>query len=373
MPARTPGGGTSGDSMRLAATAVLAVAAIFTAVIAGRQLAAMVNPTDPQVELDEIGVGSTDSLRLTEPTTDQATPEVASASVDPDLPKRLLASDYSAVGRWLAANRSSARAPAIQSEIGAYSSALWFGDWQSDNQKQAATAAREAKRENAALVVAIYQKLLHQCEPTLRRKPANQRSVIELSQSVARGLGDAPAVVIWEPISLSFLACVEQKGERRTRLEVMSTAVGRFSKTAPNALIYLNADMGTSVTAEQMAGYLHRAGLRKVRGFALNVPRAALSNRELDDMAKSINQKLRAEYGYSKPYVVDTSRNGVPGADPCGSNARVGSRPAVLGGPQGPEMRLWLKAPGEWDEECSPKQAFVAYEPRRAMSLLGRA
>jgi len=56
-------------------------------------------------------------------------------------------------------------------------------------------------------------------------------------------------------------------------------------------------------------------------------------------------------YGYSKPFVIDTSRNGNGSngqwCNPAGR--RIGT-PSQLGG--GAEMLLWLKTPGESDGNC---------------------
>ena len=73
----------------------------------------------------------------------------------------------------------------------------------------------------------------------------------------------------------------------------------------------------------------------------------------------------------SKPFVVDTSRNG-NGANgewcnPAGR--KIGEAPGA--GSDG-ELRLWLKAPGESDGNCgiAPDAAAGQFSPELAMSLI---
>ncbi|ELP69210.1 endoglucanase 1 family protein, partial [Streptomyces turgidiscabies Car8] len=61
--------------------------------------------------------------------------------------------------------------------------------------------------------------------------------------------------------------------------------------------------------------------------------------------------ELRARYGYTKPFVVDTSRNGNgSNGQWCNPSGRKLGTPTQLGG--GAEMLLWIKVPGESDGNC---------------------
>ncbi|MFD6987171.1 glycoside hydrolase family 6 protein, partial [Streptomyces sp. NPDC059956] len=64
----------------------------------------------------------------------------------------------------------------------------------------------------------------------------------------------------------------------------------------------------------------------------------------------AVNSAL-GSYGYTKPFVVDTSRNGNGSngqwCNPAGR--RIGT-PSQRGG--GAEMLLWIKVPGESDGNC---------------------
>lgn len=58
-----------------------------------------------------------------------------------------------------------------------------------------------------------------------------------------------------------------------------------------------------------------RSGLRQAHGFSLNVSNY-LTTAENTAYGAAVNSDLGARYGYTKPFVVDTSRNG------NGSNGR---------------------------------------------------
>lgn len=60
---------------------------------------------------------------------------------------------------------------------------------------------------------------------------------------------------------------------------------------------------------------------------------------------------MRTRYGYTKPFVVDTSRNGNgSNSQWCNPSGRRIGTPTQQGG--GAEMLLWIKTPGESDGNC---------------------
>ncbi|CAM5720854.1 glucanase [Streptomyces canarius] len=99
-----------------------------------------------------------------------------------------------------------------------------------------------------------------------------------------------------------------------------------------------------------MAQRLHEAGLRQAHGFSLNVSNY-FTTAENTAFGNAVNSELSARYGYTKPFVVDTSRNGNGSngqwCNPAGR--RIGT-PTRTGG--GAEMLLWIKTPGESDGNC---------------------
>jgi len=99
-----------------------------------------------------------------------------------------------------------------------------------------------------------------------------------------------------------------------------------------------------------MAQRLNMAGVANARGFALNVSNYFPTG-DNTNYGNRVSDALRSSFGYTKPFVIDTSRNGNGGngqwCNPAGR--RIGT-PTQLGG--GAEMLLWLKTPGESDGNC---------------------
>ncbi|CAM5418172.1 Glucanase OS=Streptomyces glaucescens OX=1907 GN=SGLAU_12910 PE=3 SV=1 [Streptomyces glaucescens] len=132
---------------------------------------------------------------------------------------------------------------------------------------------------------------------------------------------------------------------------MLSGALAQFNRQAPNTWVYLDAGNPRWADAATMAQRLHEAGLRQAHGFSLNVSNY-FTTAENTAYGNAVNSQLGARYGYTKPFVVDTSRNGngsdwAAGATP---RAAASARPPGQGG--GAEMLLWIKTPGESDGNC---------------------
>lgn len=173
-----------------------------------------------------------------------------------------------------------------------------------------------------------------------------------------------PVAVIVEP---DALAMSTQCPALASRLPLLAAAVTGFA--AIDAAVYIDAGHSGWVPAEEMAELLEQVGVRKVRGFALNV-----SNYNTDVDERAYGQRLAELTGGR--YVVDTSRNGNGhGDEGSGSwcnvtGARVGRRPqAEDRGAQ--DASLWIKTPGESDGTCNGGPAAGVWWPQQARSLLG--
>lgn len=93
-----------------------------------------------------------------------------------------------------------------------------------------------------------------------------------------------------------------------------------------------------------------RSRLRQAHGFSLNVSNY-LTTAENTAYGNTVNSELNARYGYTKPFVVDTSRNGNgSNGQWCNPSGRRIGTPTRLG--EGAEMLLWIKVPGESDGNC---------------------
>jgi endoglucanase len=131
---------------------------------------------------------------------------------------------------------------------------------------------------------------------------------------------------------------------------MLTGALTEFSRQAPNTWVYLDAGNPGWANAATMARRLHEAGLRQAHGFSLNVSNY-FSTAENTAYGNAVNRELGARYGYTKPFVVDSSRNGNgSNGQWCNPSGRRIGTPTQLGG--GAEMLLWIKVPGESDGNC---------------------
>lgn len=165
----------------------------------------------------------------------------------------------------------------------------------------------------------------------------------------AGGIAGRPAVVVLEPDSLGDYGCMTQ-AQIDEREGMLTGALAEFNRQAPNTWVYLDAGNPAWVSAATMARRLHEAGLGQAHGFSLNVSNY-LTTAENTAYGNAVNSELAARYGYTKPFVVDTSRNGNgSNGQWCNPSGRRIGTPTRLGG--GAEMLLWIKVPGESDGNC---------------------
>jgi endoglucanase len=119
-----------------------------------------------------------------------------------------------------------------------------------------------------------------------------------------------------------------------------------------------------------MASYLNSAGLSRAHGFSLNVSNFYTTQQNVD-YGNAVNAALQADYGYTRPFVIDTSRNGNgSNGDWCNPAGRKLGATDQQGG--GAEMLLWIKDPGESDGNCGTGGGTVAgqFNPQLAYNLV---
>lgn len=135
------------------------------------------------------------------------------------------------------------------------------------------------------------------------------------------------------------------------RQNMLSGAVSQFARQAPNTWVYMDSrqprldgrgDHGPAPST--------RPAVRQAHGFSLNVSNY-LTTAENTAYGNAVNSQLSARYGYTKPFVVDTSRNGNgSNGQWCNPSGRRIGPATQMGG--GAEMLLWIKVPGESDGNC---------------------
>ncbi|MFJ5708123.1 glycoside hydrolase family 6 protein [Streptomyces sp. NPDC093105] len=260
--------------------------------------------------------------------------------VDPD----------SSAKKWAAANPGDGRAPAINTSLANTPMARWFGSWSGTiGTATGAYVGAADSRDKLPILVAYNIYLRDSCGGHSGGGASSASAYATWIAQFAGGIANRPAVVLLEPDSLADYGCLNQT-QIRERQGMISGAVAEFNRQAPNTWVYLDAGNPGWISAAAMAQRLHEAGLRQAHGFSLNISNY-YTTAQNTAYGNAVNGELAARYGYTKPFVVDTSRNGNgSNGEWCNAAGRRIGTPTRLGG--GAEMLLWIKAPGESDGNC---------------------
>jgi endoglucanase len=199
-----------------------------------------------------------------------------------------------------------------------------------------------------------------------QKTPAEYKKWIS---AFAAAIGDRPAVVIIEPDALGDFECMSA-AQIAERNELLKFATGEVRAKAPNTWAYLDAGNPGWGEPAVMAARLHDAGVRNVRGFALNVSNFHPTATTVEH-AKKINAKLTSN-GPAAGFVIDTSRNGNGHAGSWCNPPQRKLGPAPQAGVTGEDYRLWVKTPGISDGPCgtAPGVAAGTYSPELAVRLI---
>lgn len=165
-----------------------------------------------------------------------------------------------------------------------------------------------------------------------------------------KAVGDARVIIAFEPDSIGTIECLA-RSRRAARRRVLRYGVDQLSKL-PNATIYLEGTASDWKSPRYTARLLKFMGIRKVRGFMVNVTHFDWTVNNI-----AYGRKVSRMVG-GKPFVVSTSYNG---RGPVHYKARNGKRINVFcnvryrGAGPSPTTRtgyskvdafLWLNRPG---------------------------
>ncbi|GHB01962.1 MULTISPECIES: glycoside hydrolase family 6 protein [Streptomyces] len=260
---------------------------------------------------------------------------------------------------WVAATPSDGRAPAVRDNVATKPMARWFGNWSGTigTATGAYVGAADA-RDKLPVLVAYNIPNRDICGGHSGGGAGSVTTYNEWIAAFASGIGTRPAVVILEPDSLGDTSCMTaaQIAERNS---LLNNAITQFNQKAPNTWVYLDAGNPGWRSATTMAANLNAAGLSRAHGFSLNVSNYYTTAQNIT-YANAVNAALSASSGYTRPFVVDTSRNGngSNNGEWCNSAGRKIGTPSQKGG--GAEMLLWIKTPGESDGNCGVGAGSVA-------------
>ncbi|GAB7051252.1 glycoside hydrolase family 6 protein [Catenuloplanes indicus] len=272
--------------------------------------------------------------------------------------------------KWALANSNDPRAARISAEIASRPIAKWFGEWFTDIGVSVDKYVDAASAAGKLPVLVAYT--LPGRDACSGHSGGGQKTPAEYKawmSAFAGAIGDRPAVVIVEPDALGDAECMTPE-QIAVRNELLNFATTELSRKAPQVWAYLDAGNVGWGEPTEMAARLHDAGVRNVRGFALNVSNFHPTDKTVQH-AEKINAQLKAK-GYTAGFVIDTSRNGNGHAGSwCNPPQRkLGSAPQP--GTTGEDYRLWVKTPGISDGPCgtAPTIPSGTYSPELAIGLI---
>ncbi|MEO3755079.1 glycoside hydrolase family 6 protein [Streptomyces sp. B6B3] len=272
---------------------------------------------------------------------------------------------------WVAQNPDDERVEQIGSEIADQPMAKWFGGWNTDLAGDVSEYLGGAEAAGALPVLVAYNIPGRDCGSHSGGGAENAAEYRAWIDTFASAIGDSPALVVIEPDALAQLDACPEHADPDTRLELLRYAVDQLGAHAPNTWSYLDAGNSDWIAADVMAGRLNDAGLADAHGFAVNVSNYKTTEDSIG-FSESVNAELSSRFDYSRPFVVDTSRNGNGplGGEWCNPAGRMLGTPPQEGG--GAEMLLWIKVPGDSDGNCgiAPDVPAGTFSPDLAMHLI---
>jgi endoglucanase len=299
-------------------------------------------------------------------------PAAAHAATDPyTVTNGFYVNPNNSAAVWAAANPSDGREPAIKSAIATKPAATWFtgGNSTPIGTLTGALVGAAAYSDKLPVLVAYDITDRDICAGQSSGGASSDAAYNTWIAAFAGGIANRPAVVILEPDALADESCMTSS-EISDRDGLLNNAITQFTNQSPETWVYLDAGNPGWISASTMAGYLNSGGLAHARGFSLNVSSFYTTAQNVT-YANAINADLKAAYGYTKPYVIDTSRNGNgSNGNWCNpSGMKLGVTDQVGGGS---DALLWIKAPGESDGNCGTGGGTTAgqFVPQIAYDLV---
>ncbi|WP_394831566.1 glycoside hydrolase family 6 protein [Pendulispora rubella] len=271
---------------------------------------------------------------------------------------------------WVDAHGSDSRAASIRANISTKPMARWFGNWSGDIGAAVSSYVGAAASHNQWPILVAYDIPGRDCGGHSSGGAGSVGAYRTWIATFAAGVGDRPAMVVLEPDALAQLDCLPNDTERTIRTDLLRYATEMFRDKAPSARVYLDAGHAAWIAAPTMATRLHAAGIGNIRGFAINVSNYQTTSQS-NAYGGSVNGSLSSQYGYTKSFVVDTSRNGNgSNGEWCNPPGRKLGAVSQFGG--GADALLWLKVPGNSDGECgiAPSTPAGIFNPTLADRLI---
>jgi endoglucanase len=251
---------------------------------------------------------------------------------------------------WVRNNPGDGRTPAIRDRIANLPGARWFGDWSGNIGTAVGNYVAAAAAANQTPTMVAYNIPGRDCGQYSAGGAGSLSAYQDWIRAFAAAIGNRQAVVILEPDALPQLNCLDAAGQAG-RLQLFQYAVSQFNQLAPRTYVYLDIGNSAWLAPTEAAARLIKAGVANARGFSLNVSNYR-TDAESNPYGVAVSNALKQQAGYTRSFVVDTSRNGLGPdgtvwCDPPGR--KIGVTPHVYPAGSQPEMTLWIKSPGEAD------------------------
>ncbi|MEP7765935.1 glycoside hydrolase family 6 protein [Sanguibacter sp. 25GB23B1] len=295
----------------------------------------------------------------------------ASAADPRDLTDGFYVDPDSTVLQWADANPWDGRSIAIRTSIAQQPMARWFGSWSGTIGTATGAYVGAADYHNKLPIMVAYNMPGRDaCGGHSGGGAGSVSAYNEWIAAYAGGIAKRPAIVVIEPDALGDYDCMST-AQVTERQNMIIGAIAQFNAQAPNTWTYLDAGNPGWTPAATMAQRLHAAGIKNAHGFSLNISNY-FSTAENTAYGNAINGELRARYGYTKPFVIDTSRNANGSASTPWCNPAQQKTGATSRSGGGAEMLLWIKTPGESDGNCGVGSGSTAgqFLPQVAYSMV---
>jgi endoglucanase len=225
--------------------------------------------------------------------------------------------------------------------------ARWFGGWVGNVRREVAQAVATIAGAGALPVFVAYNIPNRDCGSHSAGGSADGEAYGRWIRGFADGIGGTRAIVILEPDALGGMDCLAPPA-RNERVALIRDGVQALK--AKGAAVYIDAGNAQWHSPTEMAARLKPSGIAMAEGFALNV-----SNVQATSLNVAYGERLSRLVG-GKHFIIDTSRNGIPGTDPrqwCNPRGRaLGVAPTTNTGHPLIDAFLWVKSPGESDGTC---------------------
>ena len=242
--------------------------------------------------------------------------------------------------------------------------AKWFGGWVSNIEREVNQAVRTISGAGALPVFVAYNIPHRDCGSYSAGGSKSADAYRRWIGDFAKGVGGRRAIVILEPDALAGMDCLPAAG-RAERVDLIRGAVTTLKSAG--ATVYIDAGNARWHPAAEMAKRLEQGGIADADGFSLNV-----SNVQSTASNVSFGERL-SRLVSGKHFVIDTSRNGIPGTNPsdwCNPRGRaLGVAPTTDTGHPLIDAFLWVKPPGESDGTCGGGPAAGTWWSTYALEL----